>query len=61
LAHSTPEAFRFSATDFNSYVTRRIAKGAPIRRQGQMRASEGHGLGIEPLAEVLGEPVLHIS
>ncbi|MFO1067368.1 MAG: cis-3-hydroxy-L-proline dehydratase [Geminicoccaceae bacterium] len=60
LAHSTPEAFRFSATDFNSYVTRRIAQGAPRRRDGCMAASEGPGLGVEPLPEVLGEPVLTI-
>ena len=60
LAHSTPEAFRFSATDFNSYVTRRIAQGAPQRRDGFMAASEGPGLGVEPLPEVLGEPVLTI-
>jgi L-alanine-DL-glutamate epimerase-like enolase superfamily enzyme len=60
LAHSTPEAFRFSATDFNSYVTRRIARGAPQRRDGFMAAPDGPGLGIEPLPEVLGEPVLTI-
>ena len=31
LAHSTPESLRFSATDFNSYVTVRNATGAPER------------------------------
>ena len=61
LAHSTPERFRFSATDFNSYVTRRVAEGAPVRRQGRMRASTGPGLGVEPLPDVLGRPVLHIG
>ena len=29
LAHSTPERFLFSATDFNSYVTVAFADGAP--------------------------------
>jgi L-alanine-DL-glutamate epimerase-like enolase superfamily enzyme len=57
LAHSTPEALRFSATDFNSYVTRRIADGAPRREQGLLRASTAPGLGVAPLAEALGEPV----
>ena len=61
LAHSTPEAFRFSATDFNSYVTVRIAEGAPERRHGRMAASTQPGLGIKPIAAALGEPVLAIS
>jgi L-alanine-DL-glutamate epimerase-like enolase superfamily enzyme len=60
LAHSTPEALRFSATDFNSYGSRRIAAGAPQRRDGRMCAAEAPGLGVEPLVETLGEPVLHI-
>ncbi len=58
LAHSTPEALRFSATDFNSYGTRRVADGAPKREQGTFRAATEPGLGITPLAETLGEPVL---
>ena len=60
LAHSTAEAFRFSATDFNSYVTRKIADGAPSRRHGAMQASTSVGLGVEPVAEVIGTPVLVI-
>jgi L-alanine-DL-glutamate epimerase-like enolase superfamily enzyme len=58
LAHSTPEPFRFSATDFNSYVTVPIAAGAPKRENGFMRAPTGPGLGITPIAEALGDPVL---
>ena len=57
LAHSTPEALRFSATDFNSYVTVRNAKGAPKRIAGHMTASDDPGLGIEPDMAVLGKPV----
>ena len=57
LAHSTPESLRFSATDFNSYVTVRNATGAPQRVDGKMKASEQPGLGIEPDREVLGDPV----
>jgi len=48
---------RFSATDFNSYVTVRNATGAPQRVAGQMRASDKPGLGIEPNMDALGEPV----
>ncbi|MEE4161413.1 MAG: cis-3-hydroxy-L-proline dehydratase [Woeseiaceae bacterium] len=57
LAHSTPESLRFSATDFNSYVTVCNATGAPQREAGRMRASDAPGLGIEPDMDVLGEPV----
>ena len=60
LAHSTPPEFLFSATDFNSYVTRSIAEGAPRRVMGRARASDQPGLGIKPRFEVLGKPVLEI-
>src|SRR4249919_2596609 len=55
LAHSTPEEFRFTSTDFNSYVTVSTASGAPQREQGFMAASELPGLGIEPKMNVLGK------
>ena len=57
LAHSTPEALRFSATDFNTYVTVSNASGAPQRESGRMRASPAPGLGIAPNMDALGEPV----
>jgi L-alanine-DL-glutamate epimerase-like enolase superfamily enzyme len=61
LAHSTPEEFRFTSTDFNSYVTISTAEGAPQRVDGFMSASAAPGLGISPRMEVLGEPVVLIS
>jgi L-alanine-DL-glutamate epimerase-like enolase superfamily enzyme len=61
LAHSTPPAYLFSSTDFNSYVTLSIAEGAPARSKGRLAASPCPGLGIEPRMEVLGKPVLAIS
>jgi L-alanine-DL-glutamate epimerase-like enolase superfamily enzyme len=61
LARSTPEDFCFSATDFNSYGTRRIADGAPQRVEGFMTASDAPGLGIEPLLGELGEPAVVVS
>ncbi|HEX5213821.1 MAG TPA: cis-3-hydroxy-L-proline dehydratase [Vicinamibacterales bacterium] len=61
LAHSTPEHYRFTATDFNSYVTVSTAAGAPQRDRGFMRASDGPGLGITPRAEVLGARVVDVS
>lgn len=61
LAHSTPEEFRFTSTDFNSYVTVSTADGAPQRDNGFMAASESPGLGVTPKMDVLGERVLEIS
>ena len=60
LAQSTPAEFSFSATDFNSYGTVDIADGAPRRIDGKMRASDAPGLGISPLMDVLGDPVLSV-
>ena len=54
LAHSTPERLRFSATDFNSYVTTQTATGAPMRENGHMKAGDAPGLGIFPDFESLG-------
>ena len=61
LAHSTPTENLFTATDFNSYVTKSIADGAPQRVNGRLAASEQPGLGISPKKDVLGKPVLEIS
>ncbi|MBL8828618.1 MAG: mandelate racemase/muconate lactonizing enzyme family protein [Planctomycetaceae bacterium] len=60
LAHSTPEEFRFTSTDFNSYVTVSNATGAPQRQNGFMRASTALGLGIEPRREVIGPRVVEV-
>ena len=57
FAHSNPPELLFTSTDFNSYVTKSIATGAPQRDHGRLRASTQPGLGIEPRMEVLGTPV----
>ncbi len=61
LAHSTPEEYRFTSTDFNSYVSVSNATGAPQRENGYMRASEAPGLGIEPRFDVLGPRLVDVS
>jgi L-alanine-DL-glutamate epimerase-like enolase superfamily enzyme len=61
LAHSTPERFRFSSTDFNSYVTVPFADGAPQRTDGAMAAPTGAGLGVALRHDVLGAPALEVS
>ena len=60
LAHSTPEEFRFTSTDFNSYVTVSTALGSPVRVNGFMRASDAPGLGITPKLDVLGKRVVDV-
>ena len=60
LAHSTPPEFLFTSTDFNSYVTRIIATGAPRRVNGRMAASTTPGLGVKPIMEALGKPVVDV-
>jgi len=61
LAHSTPEPFRFTSTDFNSYVTVSTAEGAPRRENGFMSAGTAPGLGIRPRMDVLGKRVFEVS
>ena len=61
LAHSTPERFLFSATDFNSYVTVDFADGAPQRKKGRLSASTEPGLGVRPQMKKLGKPVIDIG
>lgn len=61
FAHSTPEEFRFTSTDFNSYVTVSNAHGAPQREQGFMRAGTEPGLGVEPKWDVLGPRMVDVS
>jgi L-alanine-DL-glutamate epimerase-like enolase superfamily enzyme len=61
LAHSTPPEFLFTSTDFNSYVTVSTAQGAPQRSGGRLAASKSPGLGIEPLSDVLGKPLVQVE
>ena len=61
LAHSTQEEFRFSATDFNSYVTRSIAPDAPRRAGGRLVAGTGPGLGANPDPGLLGPPLVAVG
>jgi len=61
LAHSTPTEFLFTSTDFNSYVTVSTAAGAPQRTHGRLAASKNPGLGINPIMDALGSPVVVIS
>ena len=48
-------------TDFNSYVTRSVAKGATQRKAGCVTAADRPGHGLEPRLEVLGRPALAVG
>jgi len=61
FAHSCPPEFLFTSTDFNSYVTKSIADGAPQRANGRLAASRAPGLGIELKMDVLGEAVVEVA
>eukprot|EP00794_Sanderia_malayensis_P014318 gene14318-15807_t len=60
LAHSTPEKFRFSSTDFNSYNSVSVANGAPERKNGRVTATNKPGLGVELRQSVVGKPIFSI-
>jgi L-alanine-DL-glutamate epimerase-like enolase superfamily enzyme len=60
-AASTPARHLFAATDFNGYVTRSFADGAPRRTGGIMRLPEGPGLGVMPRVDELGPPLFTIT
>jgi L-alanine-DL-glutamate epimerase-like enolase superfamily enzyme len=60
LAHSTPTEFLFTSTDFNSYVTRSIAEGAPRRKNGRLAAPLTPGLGVTPKFAEFGPPAVDV-
>lgn len=61
LAHSTPEKYRFSSTDFNNYNSITYTSGSPQKKNGKMQASNDPGLGIKIKEEMLGDPVIEIN
>ncbi len=61
LAHSLPREFHFQSSAFHEYTHLEIAKGGPEIADGWMKASDRPGLGVEPIMEVLGEPVFQID
>ena len=61
LAHSTPEKYRFSSTDFNSYNTLSYSKGSPKRKNGKFIASDDYGLGLSINERVIKKPLFEIK
>ena len=61
LSHSTPDEFRFAATDFNAYVNVKTGSGLDDKQAGAAKAPDKPGLGITPDFAVLGDPVAEYS
>ncbi|MGB5214072.1 MAG: cis-3-hydroxy-L-proline dehydratase [Anderseniella sp.] len=57
LAQSTPAGFHFQSSAFHDYHTVAIATGGPVVTGGFMQAPDTPGLGVEPVMDVLGEPL----
>lgn len=57
LAHSTPPKFLLGVWDPVGWNIKQTAHGHPVTVNGRMKASDRPGLGVEPNAEVLGDPV----
>jgi L-alanine-DL-glutamate epimerase-like enolase superfamily enzyme len=57
LAHSTPPRALLATWDVQGMMPLKTAEGRPTYKDGRIYASDGPGLGVTPLLEVLGEPV----
>ena len=57
LAQSTPPTFHFQSSAFHEYASIAIANGGPQVADGHMTAPSEPGLGVEPLMDILGDPV----
>ncbi|MGY9071658.1 MAG: cis-3-hydroxy-L-proline dehydratase [Acidimicrobiales bacterium] len=60
LAGSTPTGFHFQSSPFHTYATISIADGGPVVKDGHMSVSTAPGLGVEPIFDVLGEPIFDV-
>jgi len=60
LAQSTPPAFHFQSSAFHEYASIAIASGGPKVADGYMTAPAEPGLGVDPLMDILGDPVCEL-
>ncbi len=56
LGHATPASHLLAVWDPHGITETRTAEHAPVVAEGRMRAPKRPGLGVEPIAGVLGEP-----
>jgi L-alanine-DL-glutamate epimerase-like enolase superfamily enzyme len=57
VAHSTPPRVLLAAWEVSGMIPFKTAEGQPTYKNGRTCASDGPGLGVTPLPEVLGKPV----
>ena len=57
MAHSTPPRALLATWDVVGMMPLKTAEGRPTYKDGRIYASDGPGLGVTPLPEILGEPV----
>jgi len=60
LGLSTPQRFRFGTAASYYKVRLRTAEGAPVIANGCVRPSDAPGLGLKPLIQAWGEPILDV-
>jgi L-alanine-DL-glutamate epimerase-like enolase superfamily enzyme len=58
LGVSTKPAILMNVCDLSGYVTPRLNPDAPMRQKGRIAAPTGHGLGVVPDLDLLGQPDL---
>jgi cis-L-3-hydroxyproline dehydratase len=61
LSLSTPEAHRLHTVDFHNWVTRSNARSSLTCCDGRISIGSEPGLGVEPIAEVLGAPIMRFA
>ncbi len=61
LAQSTPQHLRMSVTIANMKTAFRTASGGAVAVNGKTQAPEGPGLGMEPIMDVIGQPLFVIE
>lgn len=61
IAHSVPPRRLLYVWDAHNLIATHTANGGPDGSDGRLRAGPGAGLGIEPIADVLGEPFIEFE
>jgi cis-L-3-hydroxyproline dehydratase len=61
MSLSTPEALRLHTCDFHNWVTVSNARGMPAAVSGTISVGHAAGLGVTPLVESFGAPILALA
>ena len=61
LAATVQPGFHFQSSAFHDYHSQAIAEGGPVVADGYMSVSTEPGLGVTPLWDILGDPILSIK